>query len=50
MRAEREEGLLLWAGVVWKTPEVPDLLLKVVLVQGLFGDTTPGHSLPVPQP
>ena len=50
MLAECEKGVLPWAGVAWKTPGVPDLLVKVVLVLRLLGDTTPSHSLPISQP
>lgn len=32
--AKCEEGVLPWEGVAWKTSEVSDLLVKVVLVQG----------------
>lgn len=50
MLEECEKGVLPWAGVAWKTPGVPDLLVKVVLVLRLLRDTTPSHSLPISQP
>lgn len=49
MLAECEEGVLPWEGVAWKTSEVSNLLVKVVLVQGTSQGHNPKPSLPVTQ-